>query len=153
MYLSLVSNKDTYEWDERMLYGELFIQIADVAFPADGWTDIISSVLDMWCDSLISLLHSNLCGAEKELYFMDGPYFIKILGLKNEMVSFTLFDHYKQVNQEPYVFSLYNLLSEVSKVAAGISKDERLKEVSNVRDLQEKYTLLKKIAKEKGYKL
>ncbi len=84
---------------------------------------------------------------------MDGPYFIKILGLKDEMVSFTLFDHYKQVNQEPYVISLYNLLSEVSKLAAGISKDERLKEVSNVTDLQEKYTLLKKIAKEKGYKL
>jgi len=157
MYFTLCTNKDLYEWDKTgdfgSIYGELFINIDGFIFPDEGWIDIVSSVLIMWVENIASLLQSNSDNEEREFCFMDGPYYFKVIGIKDETIKITLYDHYKQVNQEPYEVSFYNFLTEVSKVIVGINMDERLKEVKNAKELKNKYTRLKKIAKEKGYKL
>lgn len=157
MFFTLCTNKDLYEWDKTgvfgSVYGELYINIDGIIFPDEGWIDIISSVLIMWIENIASLLQSNAYNEEKEFYFMDGPYYFKLIGINDEMVKITLFDHYKQVNHEPYEVSFYNFLSEVSKVIIEIYMDERLKELQNVKELQKKYAYLKKIAKNKGYKI
>lgn len=150
MCFSLNSNKDTYEWNERSLYGELFIKIYDITFPDKDWIDIISSVLNMWTDNIISLLKSNL-NREEEFHFMDGPYYFVVTSKKNELIKITLFEKNKQVNEKPYEIMFYNFLSEISKIIVDLINDERLKEVKNINDLRRKYINLEKYIKIKGY--
>lgn len=74
MYLNLCTNKDSYEWDKTGVFGsidgELFLEIDGIIFPDKGWVDIVSSVLIMWADNIISMLQSNSNAQVKDFCFM-----------------------------------------------------------------------------------
>lgn len=151
-YFYLNSNQTSYTWNERSLYGELFIEVDGYRFPDNGWEDIISSVLDMWIDNVQSLLQFNISGS-KDFYFMDGPYYFRVSNIDEEVVSLTLYQNKKMINDKPYVISFYNLISEISKIVRNILHEDKYREIKNVNEIRIKYVNLRKVAQTRGYKI
>lgn len=54
------------------IWGKIYVEIDGAYFPDNEWYDAVSSVLEMWMDSVIGFIRKK---KEKcVLYFMDGPY-------------------------------------------------------------------------------
>lgn len=54
----------------------LYVESEYSSFPCKGWTELSSSVLDMWLSCLTEFLLYSL--NETFLFFMDGPYMLKL---------------------------------------------------------------------------
>lgn len=151
-YFYLNSDLNTYTWNERSIYGEFYIEIGTIMFPYADWSDIISSVLDMWIDNTIHLLQFNY-NSIAEFNFMDGPYYFNASCISNETLEIYLFSKNIKVNEKPYEISFYNFISELVKTTGIILKYEQIRDVSSIKELYKKYIKLKKLAKLKGYQL
>jgi len=150
---SILTDKNTFEKNKRNIVGELYIKIDNFYFPSYGWSDIISSVLDMWMDNLISLIQSDRDDEIKELFFMDGPYYLRIIGIKDDNVVITMFAHDKQINQNPIEVKFNNILWEIRKIITIIEIDYNLKKEYCINSLVQKLDFLEKIASKNGYKI
>ncbi len=53
--------------DNNAIYGNIFLEIGEIAYPNKEWNDYIVRLLTTWAYSLMN----NKLG---ELYFFDGPY-------------------------------------------------------------------------------
>lgn len=149
-YFYLNSDPGTYSWNERSVYGKIFTEFDNIIFPHGGWSDIISSVLDMWVDNTIELLQSN-SNSTVEFNFMDGPYYFKAFCISEEILEITLFLRDIKVNESPYEISFYNFLSEIIKITSNVLRNEQIENVSSIKKLYKKYKKLKKLAEYKGY--
>lgn len=58
--------------DSGLAFGEIWLRVDGVAFPAEGWTDFVVVVLGWWADAASELLTGNAGAIEVD--FMDGPY-------------------------------------------------------------------------------
>lgn len=66
-------------------WGTIYITSNGKNFPFDDWYDALSGVLSMWlCETaaFISKKYKTPC----ELYFMDGPYYIRLFPTEQEGV-------------------------------------------------------------------
>ena len=56
--------------------GRMWISIGDCSFPEEGWYDLPGILLEYWKKDLCAFANgeTNSC----ELFFMDGPYCVKI---------------------------------------------------------------------------
>lgn len=62
-----------------------YVQIDDVCFPCDQWTDFTKSILSTWMENLIR----NYKGYKSRkycLYFMDGPFRIDVIQNGGELL-------------------------------------------------------------------
>jgi hypothetical protein len=57
-------------------FGEVWLRVDGVAFPAEGWTDFVVVVLGWWADAAAELLAGN--AGPIEVDFMDGPYRVRL---------------------------------------------------------------------------
>lgn len=149
-YFYLKSDLNTYSWDNRSVYGDFYIEIDNITFPNDGWSDIISSVLDMWIDNVIKLLESDF-KTTVELNFMDGPYYLEVSCRCKDILEVHLFSRDIKVYENPFEVSFYNFLSEIIKVTSNMLRYQRLENVSSIKKLNKKYRELISVAKYKGY--
>lgn len=71
----VVDNFDSFV-ESYSLFSTFYVTSGDFSFPAKGWTDLTSSVLDMWLDAFSCFL----LGHYKHilLHFMDGDYQIEL---------------------------------------------------------------------------
>lgn len=139
----------TYEYADKSIYGELFFEFGNMYFPSKGWTDIISSVIDMWVINLIDLLQSTEDSNEYEFYFMDGSYYIKLVYLNEDIAKVVLYDDSKQINPIPYRISIYSLLTQISNIIINMNSIENNMKIT--KDINNNYKKLKSIAKYRGY--
>ena len=58
--------------DSGLPFGEIWLRVDGLAFPAEGWTDFVVVVLGWWADAAAELLTGN--AGPIEVNFMDGPY-------------------------------------------------------------------------------
>ena len=55
-----------------------YVQIDDICFPYDQWTDFTKSILSTWTENLIRN-HRGYKSRKYSLYFMDGPFRIDVI--------------------------------------------------------------------------
>lgn len=103
----LKSDSETYSWSEDSVYGEIFVEFDSIMFSHDGWSDIISSLLDMWIDNTIELLES-ISNSTVEFCFMDGPYYFKVSWIREDTLGITLYSRDSKVNEIRCEISFYN---------------------------------------------
>ncbi len=151
-YFYLNSDFNTYTWNDRSVFGDFYIEINDILFPNKGWSDIISSILNMWIDNIIKLLQGDL-KTRVEFDFMDGPYYFEATCGNNDLLDIYLFSRDIKVNDAPYEISFYNFISEIISITSSMLRTEKIKDVSSIKELSKKYSTLKKIAKYKGYEI
>lgn len=63
---------DLTQTDSGLAFGEIWLRVDGVAFPAEGWTDFVVVVLGWWADAAAELIAGN--AGPIEINFMDGPY-------------------------------------------------------------------------------
>ncbi len=103
-----------------------YIQIGDFYFPDPEWTDLTYSVLQMWTQKLVSAIsHSN------HLYFLDGPFSLKITPLRNDEITLYFMHHEKIVREE--VSTMRNLYAALLD-----AYDQLMLFVNNENELGEK---------------
>jgi hypothetical protein len=78
MMIDIVNNLGALKVDSRkplFVAGRVWLDIEGVAFPSEGWSDAPLSVLGSFSSALS---HAAEVG-EGDLYFFDGPFFVKFL--------------------------------------------------------------------------
>lgn len=71
--------------DIESIWGKIYIEIDGVYFPDEDWFDVVSSVLDMWMNSIIEFIVEKK--EQCTLYFMDGPYEIQLCAYEKNNIS------------------------------------------------------------------
>ena len=56
------------------IWGNIWFEADDCAFPEKHWSDFAEALLDMWLFTLTDIYSSKNKWYEKDLVFMDGPY-------------------------------------------------------------------------------
>jgi len=84
--------------DKPIVDGSLYLAIRDACFPAPGWFDLISTVLEDWTPKLISFAknHTETCS----FCFFDGPYGILLIRVSAGEVRVTCSDGIRKVIQD-----------------------------------------------------
>lgn len=59
-----------------LVYGGVFVQVGDLVFPSNDWTDFVVVVLSWWCRALSRILAGE--SMPIEIRFMEGPYSVEI---------------------------------------------------------------------------
>ncbi len=148
MKFIVISNKETYEYNEYSVFGEIYIQIGKHIFPAKGWNDIVSSVLDMWVSNLTHLIESDLCGQE-DFDFMDGPFLYKIEGKGSDTVALSLYENDKLIPDSIYNVSFQEILTAILKLINELIDDKRYGNIYDVKNLSKRILQLKKTIKKR----
>ena len=127
--------------------GVFFIEVDGKCFPADDWFDIPISVIYMWCYNLHEFIthpKQKVC----ELYFMDGPYSLRLRRRSAESIHLVLLrmaqeEPIGEIDIQSFVQTVWNTaemllnysltpncpkcnIADIKKLRKEISKRERL---------------------------
>lgn len=79
----ILKNQDLFVSEQGIIDGQatyvdlpVFWQIGDVFFPCEDWDDMADPILYHWTENLLAHLWAER--AEYKLYFMDGPYYLRV---------------------------------------------------------------------------
>jgi len=64
------------------VFGSIWFEVRDQAFPEANWSDIVLAVLRGWLEQVEKLADKKL--KQGNLFFMDGPFEVHILKQENE---------------------------------------------------------------------
>ena len=68
--------------------GRIWFSVAECCFPEEGWYDLAGVLLEIWMPRLESFFQGNTDSAE--LYFMDGPYKVRLRRVDNRITVICL---------------------------------------------------------------
>lgn len=71
----IVNDFEEYR-DQFSLWSTIFVQIGELCYPCDGWTDATSAILEMWTNSINAIITDTK--SSENIYFMDGGYAIRL---------------------------------------------------------------------------
>ena len=91
-------------------WGEIYLTIGKTSFPFENWTDVVSSVLDMWTENIIDFVRKKK--TQCTLFFMDGPYNVRVYARKNNYITLICRDDYGNV----FVRSVVELATFLEKI-------------------------------------
>lgn len=77
------------------IWGKIYLETNDCIFPSKDWYDAVSSILDMWLSVMVDFVRMG--GNSCELYFIDGPYKIRIDRVSGGEISVAMFNASKKV--------------------------------------------------------
>lgn len=94
------------------VYGTFYARVNGNGFPEDGWYDAASSMLEMWLDEILEFTNNS---SEAFLYFMNGPYLLRLTKLNNDKITIScISDH--RIEQARVVVDLYEFIRNLLEI-------------------------------------
>lgn len=126
----------------QAITGVIFFDFTSYQFPEKGWNDFVIVVLCWW----LSVLGKITIGKSdsEELRFMDGPLYVKVTKLNNNLCGVECFDGGSRENPEfsgKYKFTdILNSVLEVAKTTYSVCSQNEWdgKDISTLKRLIQK---------------
>ena len=99
--------------------GVLYFDFSGVFFPEKGWNDFIIVLINNWLESSHNILRGIT--ESEEFYFMDGPFFMRVRKIENEICIAELIENHTDILME-FRISITDLFNEVLKKVTSLSK-------------------------------
>lgn len=139
----IVTERSSFEVNKYSIYGKIHIEISHHIFPDAEWTDIVSSVLSLWADSLLILLDEG--GDDTvDFYFMDGSYYFTV-SKNDEVYILNLYENRVIVNSDPMIIDPKVFRDEIIRNIEYIIEYKVFSKVKDVKKLVQYYNKIKKV--------
>lgn len=79
------------------IWGRLYFELRDEAFPDRGWTDLVAGFAAAWLDALIRIAGGSK--TQERVWFMDGPFAVEVLANNAHDLLKVTFLHKEAVKQ------------------------------------------------------
>lgn len=95
LHIKSLENNPNIDQSSLPIWGVIYVESNGYSFPDEDWYDAVSSILDMWLATVINFMCSknSLC----ELYFMDGPYRLRLNRVSTSEVNVSMLKNDKEV--------------------------------------------------------
>ena len=90
----------------------IYVQVGDLCFPSEQWTDFADQVLSMWAEQLISAKGRD---GNYTLPFEDGPFWIKAEKIGSDLCLKGINDRKKRTVEFELCCSYTAIIQEVFK--------------------------------------
>jgi hypothetical protein len=93
------------------VWGTIWLDLEGRSFPEAGWSDMVLAVLRGWLANVDNLVTKDI--DQERLFFMDGPFEIRILKEDSDLWKLILFKRESEILFESKVISSQDVVEAV----------------------------------------